>query len=97
MYFKEIKEDDVWAQVCVHTHVWVCLHIIFYVYITTYFWVLVFFLDRVYLGSPDYPETSCAEQAGLSLRDLPVSASRMLPLKYAPAGLCIYIHISNAN
>lgn len=70
----------------------------FYVYITTYFWVLVFFfLDRVYLGSPDYPETSCAEQAGLSLRDSPASASGVLPLKYAPAGLSIYIHSSNAN
>lgn len=56
-----------------------------------------FFLDRVYLGSPDYPETSCAEQAGPSLRDSPASASGVLPLKYAPAGLSTYIHSSNAN
>lgn len=86
------------SSMCTHTCMGMLTYIIiFYVYIITYFGVLVFFLDRVYLGSPDYHETSCAEQAGLSLRDSPVSASGVLPLKYAPAGLSIHIHVSNAN
>ena len=36
---------------------------------------------RVSLCSPDCPGTHCVEQAGLELRDLPVSAFQVLGLK----------------
>ena len=40
-----------------------------------------FFLDRVSLCSPGCPVTHSVNQAGLKLRNLPASASRMLELK----------------
>jgi hypothetical protein len=44
------------------------------------FWFLVF-QDRVSLCSPGCPGTHSVDQAGLELRNLPVSASRVLGLK----------------
>jgi hypothetical protein len=42
---------------------------------------LVFFQDRVSLGSPGCPRTHFVDQAGLKLRNLPASASQVLGLK----------------
>ena len=44
-------------------------------------WVFCFFLDRVSLYSPGCPGTHFVDQAGLQLRNLPASASRVLGLK----------------
>jgi hypothetical protein len=41
----------------------------------------LFFLDRVSLYSPGCPGTHFVDQAGLELRHLPASASRVLGLK----------------
>jgi hypothetical protein len=41
----------------------------------------LFFPDRISLCNPGYPGTHSVDQAGLELRALPVSASRMLGLK----------------
>jgi hypothetical protein len=43
--------------------------------------VFLFFQDRVYLYSSDYPGTHSVHQAGLELRNPPASASRVLGLK----------------
>ena len=43
--------------------------------------LFLFFRDRVSLCSPGYPETHFVDQAGLKLRNLPASASRVLGLK----------------
>ena len=43
--------------------------------------VLDVFLNRVSLCSPGYPGAHSVDQAGLELRDLPASASRVLRLK----------------
>jgi hypothetical protein len=40
-----------------------------------------FFQDRISLCSPGYPGTHSVDQAGLELRNLPASASRVLGLK----------------
>jgi hypothetical protein len=48
---------------------------------TLRFFVFVFFQDRVSLCSPGYPGTHSVDQAGLELRNLPASASRVLGLK----------------
>jgi hypothetical protein len=40
-----------------------------------------FFQDRVSLHSPGCPGTHSVDQAGLELRNLPASASRVLGLK----------------
>jgi hypothetical protein len=40
-----------------------------------------FFQDRVSLCSPGCPESHSVDQAGLELRNLPTSASRVLGLK----------------
>jgi hypothetical protein len=42
---------------------------------------LLVFQDRVSLYSPDCPGTPSVDQAGLELRNLPASASRVLGLK----------------
>jgi hypothetical protein len=46
-----------------------------------FFVFLVFFRDRVSLCSPGCPGTHFVDQAGLELRNLPVSASRVMGLK----------------
>jgi hypothetical protein len=51
---------------------------IFYLFI--YLFILVF-RDRVSLYSPGCPGTHFVDQAGLELRNLPASASRVLGLK----------------
>lgn len=43
--------------------------------------LFLFFSDRVFLCSPCYPGTLSVDQAGLELRDPPVSASHVLGLK----------------
>jgi hypothetical protein len=43
--------------------------------------VCLFFRDRVSLYSPGCPGTHFVDQAGLELRNLPASASRVLGLK----------------
>ena len=52
---------------------------------TSFFFVclflFLFFRDRVSLCSPGYPGTHFVDQAGLKLRNLPASASRVLGLK----------------
>ena len=46
-----------------------------------FFFFFFFFRDRVSLFSPGCPGTHSADQVGLKLRDLPVSASPLLGLK----------------
>jgi hypothetical protein len=66
------------VHVCVHMCVCVCpcMH-------TVFFFVLFLFFsqDRVSLYSPGCPVTHFVDQAGLELRNLPASASRVLGLK----------------
>jgi hypothetical protein len=47
----------------------------------SFFFIFLFFQDRVSLYSPDCPGTHFVDQAGLKLRNLPASASRVLGLK----------------
>jgi hypothetical protein len=51
------------------------------VVIYTSFFFFFFFPDRVSLCSPGCPGTHSVDQAGLKLRNLPASASRVLGLK----------------
>jgi hypothetical protein len=55
----------------------------FYTFVCFLFFrfVLFCFGDRVSLYSPDCPGTHFVDQAGLELRNLPASASRVLGLK----------------
>jgi hypothetical protein len=46
-----------------------------------FFFFLLVFRDRVSLYSPGSPGTHSVDQAGLELRNLPASASRVLGLK----------------
>jgi hypothetical protein len=46
-----------------------------------FFFFFLVFRDRVSLCSPDCPGTQSVDQAGLELRNLPASASRVLGLK----------------
>jgi hypothetical protein len=48
------------------------------------FFFVLFFRDRVSLCSPGCPGTHFVDQAGLELRNLPASASRVLGLKGSP-------------
>jgi hypothetical protein len=50
-------------------------------YLFVCLFVFVFFRDRVSLYSPGYPGTHFVDQAGLELRNPPVSASQVLGLK----------------
>jgi hypothetical protein len=64
---------------------------------TTFLFVclfVLFFPDRVSLCSPGCPGTHFVEQAGLKLRNLPASASRVLGLKVCTTmpGLSFRIH-----
>jgi hypothetical protein len=52
-----------------------------FVVVVLFFVFLVFFRDRVSLCSPGCPGTHFVDQAGLELRNLPVSASRVMGLK----------------
>jgi hypothetical protein len=58
-----------------------------YIYVSVYIYIYKSFLgeggfqDRVSLYSPGYPGTHSADQAGLELRNPPVSASQVLGLK----------------
>jgi hypothetical protein len=66
-----------------------------------FFWFFFFFFfflvfrDRVSLCSPGCPGTHFVDQAGLKLRDPPVSASHMLELKAPPPPGIIYGFIVN--
>jgi hypothetical protein len=51
------------------------------VFFVCLFVLVLVFRDRVSLCSPDCPETHSVDQAGLELRNLPASASRVLGLK----------------
>jgi hypothetical protein len=53
----------------------------FLTFCTFFFFPFFFFWDRVSLCSPDCPGTHSVDQAGLDLRNLPASASRVLGLK----------------
>jgi hypothetical protein len=46
-----------------------------------FLFLFLVFRDRVSLYSPGYPGTHFVDQAGLELRNLPASASRVLGLK----------------
>jgi hypothetical protein len=72
-----------------------CLFLSLFVFVCLFvcFWFLVF-RDRVSLCSPGCPGTHFVDQAGLELRNPPVSASQVLGLKMCAttAGpLCIII------
>jgi hypothetical protein len=54
----------------------------------SYFW---FFRDRVSLYSPNCPGTHSVDQAGLELRNLPASASRVLGLKVCTTTTLLYL------
>jgi hypothetical protein len=51
------------------------------VFLQLFFFVCLFFRDRVSLCSPGCPGTHFVDQAGLKLRNSPASASRVLGLK----------------
>jgi hypothetical protein len=58
------------------------------------------FRDRVSLYSPGCPGTHFVDQAGLELKNLPASASRVLGLKVCsttPGQQCSYIHKINKS
>jgi hypothetical protein len=46
-----------------------------------FFYLFIFFQDRLFLCSPGCPETHFVDQAGLELRNPPSTASRVLGLK----------------
>jgi hypothetical protein len=50
-------------------------------FVCLFVFVLFVFQDRVSLCSPGCPGTHSVDQAGLDLRNLPASASRVLGLK----------------
>jgi hypothetical protein len=53
----------------------------FFVCLFVFVFVFLVFRDRVFLCSPGCPGTHFVDQAGLELRNLPASASRVLGLK----------------
>jgi hypothetical protein len=53
----------------------------FFVVVVGFFFFFLVFRDRVSLYSPGCPGTHFVDQAGLELRNLPASASRVLGLK----------------
>jgi hypothetical protein len=63
----------------IYNGVWVWCY--FFVCFVLFCFVLFFFRDRVSLCSPGCPGTHSVDQAGLELRNLPASASRVLGLK----------------
>jgi hypothetical protein len=66
--------------VCICTCVWRPMVDIMPLLVTFFFFFLVF-QNRVSLYSLGCPGTHCVDQAGLELRNLPASASRVLGLK----------------
>jgi hypothetical protein len=76
----------VWMCVSVFVSVWICG--VFFVWGFLFWFGFLFFVfclfvfwDRVSLYSPGCPGTHFVDQAGLELRNLPASASRVLGLK----------------
>ena len=57
---------------------WSMLSLVLFFFVVV---VVVVFRDRVSLCSPGCPGTHFVDQAGLELRNLPASASRVLGLK----------------
>jgi hypothetical protein len=53
----------------------------FFLFVCLVGFCFLFFRDRVSLCSPGCPGTHSVDQAGLELRNLPASASRVLGLK----------------
>jgi hypothetical protein len=53
----------------------------FVLFLVFVFCFVLFFRDRVFLYSPGCPGTHFVDQAGLEIRNLPASASRVLGLK----------------
>jgi hypothetical protein len=60
----------------------------FFVCLFVCLFVFMVFRDRVSLCSPGCPGTHSVDQAGLELRNLPASASRVLGLKACAAFKC---------
>jgi hypothetical protein len=58
-----------------------CGFICFFFFVFCWFFVCLFFQDMVSLYNPGCPGTRSVDQAGLELRNLPASASRVLGLK----------------
>ena len=56
-------------------------HVTSFVVLVVGFGLFVFFKTGFFLCSPGCPGTHSVDQAGLKLRDLPVSASQVLGLK----------------
>jgi hypothetical protein len=63
---------------------------------SNFFLFLLVFRDRVSLCSPGCPGTHFVDQAGLELRNLPASASRVLGLKACATtpGFCLLTFLS---
>jgi hypothetical protein len=59
----------------------VCVCVLFIMLYRVNIYDFFFFRDRVSLCSPGCPGTHSVDQAGLELRNLPASASRVLGLK----------------
>jgi hypothetical protein len=59
--------------------------------------IFLFFRDRVSLCSPGCPGTHFVDQAGLELRNLPVSASQVLGLKACASTARLVAHIFNPS
>jgi hypothetical protein len=77
----------------------VFVFLVFFVFVCLF--VCLFFQDRVSLYSPGCPGTHFVDQAGLKLRNLPASASRVLGLKACATtpGYFVFqgwIHISSS-
>jgi hypothetical protein len=71
---KSQEEEKDHCSKCTSHVVWVTKSFFF-------FFSFLAFQDRVFLCSPGCPGTHFVEQAGLELRNLPASASRVLGLK----------------
>jgi hypothetical protein len=80
------REEGVWNEnkSCKRQKMGVCVLKLFWFLFSYSFFFLVF-RDRVSLYSPGCPGTHFVDQAGLELRNLPTSASRVLGLKVCVA------------
>jgi hypothetical protein len=71
-----------------------CCYLILLLYFVYLFICFFFFRDRISLCSPGCPRTHSVDQAGLELRDLPASASRVLRLKVCATIAWLYFFLA---
>jgi hypothetical protein len=78
-----------------------CLVLFFVLFVCLFVFLFVVFRDRVSLYSPSCPGTRSVDQAGLELRNLPVSVSQVLGFKAyattAPLLGCLLIFKTESN